>query len=155
MFFFFFSSRRRHTRLQGDWSSDVCSSDLHNAIQGYFETLDLGELPVKGHSQVRAFEVLRTRGRRSRLDVAAERGLTPLVGRERELETLLDRFAEVKNGRGQMVSLVGDAGIGKSRLLLEFRRALAEAGEDVTWLEGQCVDRKSTRLNSSHLVISY
>src|SRR2546425_8842011 len=119
--------------------SVLVTEATHNAIQGYFETLDLGELPVKGHSQVRAFEVLRTRGRRSRLDVAAERGLTPLVGRERELETLLDRFAEVKNGRGQMVSLVGDAGIGKSRLLLEFRRALAEAGEDVTWLEGQCV----------------
>src|SRR3989449_638349 len=119
--------------------SVLVTEATHNAIQGYFETLDLGELPVKGHSPVRAFEVLRTRGRRSRLDVAAERGLTPLVGRERELETLLDRFAEVKNGRGQMVSLVGDAGIGKSRLLLEFRRALAEAGEDVTWLEGQCV----------------
>src|SRR2546422_2131342 len=119
--------------------SVLVTEATHNAIQGYFETLDLGELPVKGHSQVRAFEVLRTRGRRSRLDVAAERGLTPLVGRERELETLLDRFAEVKNGRGQMVSLVGDAGIGKSRLLLEFRRTLAEAGEDVTWLEGQCV----------------
>ena len=119
--------------------SVLVTEATHNAIQGYFETLDLGELPVKGHSPVRAFEVLRTRGRRSRLDVAAERGLTPLVGRERELETLLDRFAEVKNGRGQMVSLVGDAGIGKSRLLLEFRRALAEAGEEVAWLEGQCV----------------
>src|SRR5207249_397961 len=119
--------------------SVLVTEATHNAIQGYFETLDLGELPVKGHSPVRAFEVLRTRGRRSRLDVAAERGLTPLVGRERELETLLDRFAEVKNGRGQMVSLVGDAGIGKSRLLFEFRRALAEAGEEVAWLEGQCV----------------
>jgi len=111
----------------------------HNALQGYFETLDLGELTVKGHSPARAFEVLRTRGRRSRMEVAAERGLTPLVGRERELETLRDRFGEVKNGRGQMVSLVGDAGIGKSRLLLEFRRALADRGEEVTWLEGQCV----------------
>src|SRR5712691_1584719 len=111
----------------------------HNALHGYFETLDLGDLMVKGHSPVRAFEVLRPRGRRSRLEVAAERGLTPLVGRERELEILRDRFADVKNGRGQMVSLAGDAGIGKSRLLLEFRRALADVSEDVTWLEGQCV----------------
>src|SRR5437867_11695939 len=119
--------------------SVLVTEATHNALVGYFETLDLGEMAVKGHSPVRAFEVLRPRGRRSRLDVAAERGLTPLVGRERELETLLDRFAEVKNGRGQMVSLVGDAGIGKSRLLFEFRRALAEAGEEVAWLEGQCV----------------
>src|SRR5437899_2277916 len=52
---------------------------------------------------------------------------------------LRDRFGEVKTGRGEMVSLVGDAGIGKSRVLLEFRRALADRGEEVTWLEGQCV----------------
>ncbi|HEX7787088.1 MAG TPA: AAA family ATPase, partial [Methylomirabilota bacterium] len=52
---------------------------------------------------------------------------------------LLERFADVKHGRGQVVSLAGDAGIGKSRLLLEFRRALTEAGESPTWLEGQCV----------------
>ena len=75
---------------------------------------------------MRAFEVLAPARLRSRLDVAAERGLTPLVGRDRELGTLLDRFADVKAGRGQVVLLVGDAGIGKSRLLLELRRRLAE-----------------------------
>ena len=88
---------------------------------------------------MRAFEVLRPRGRRARLDVAIERGLTPLVGRERELGTLLDLFREVKTGRGQVVLVTGEAGIGKSRLLLEFRRALAQAGEEITWLEGRCI----------------
>ncbi len=80
---------------------------------------------------MRVFEVLRPRGRRARLDVAIERGLTPLVGRERELGTLLDLFREVKSGRGQVVLVTGEAGIGKSRLLLEFRRALAQAGEEI------------------------
>ena len=119
--------------------SVVCSEATHKLIEGFFETVDLGELQVKGHTPVRAFEVLRPRGRRARLDVAVERGLTPLVGRERELATLLDLFREVKAGHGQVVLVTGEAGIGKSRLLLEFRRALAQAGEDVTWLEGRCI----------------
>jgi class 3 adenylate cyclase/tetratricopeptide (TPR) repeat protein len=117
----------------------VVSEATWRAVGGFFEGLELGAVEVKGHAPTRAWEVLRPRGRRSRLDVAAERGLTPLVGRERELATLIERFDDVKAGRGQVVFLAGDAGIGKSRLLLEFRRALAEAGESVTWLEGQCV----------------
>src|SRR3989442_1389770 len=84
---------------------------------------------------VHAFEVLRPRGRRMRFDVAVERGLTPLVGRERELGLLLDRFGAVKAGRGQVVFITGEAGIGKSRLVLECRRALAASGEVVTRLE--------------------
>jgi tetratricopeptide (TPR) repeat protein len=119
--------------------SVVISEVTHKLVAGFFETLDLGELPVKGRGPARAFEVLRPRGRRARLDVAIERGLTPLVRRERELVTLLDRFHEVKAGRGQVVFIAGEAGIGKSRLVLECRRALAQAGEDVTWLEGRCI----------------
>src|SRR5262249_33073730 len=79
------------------------------------------------------------RSRRTRFDIAVERGLTPLVGRERELATLRERFREVKVGRGQIVGITGEAGMGKSRLVLEFRRALAQAGEAVTWLEGHCI----------------
>jgi predicted ATPase len=61
-----------------------------------------------------------------------ERGLTPLVGRERSLTTLGDLFADVKAGRGQVVFVSGDAGIGKSRLLLEFQQRLARVKEEVT-----------------------
>ena len=117
----------------------LVSESTLRAIGGFFETLDLGEQAVKGHAPVRAHEVLRPRGRRTRLDAAIERGLTPLVGRARELDILRERFREVLTGRGQVVFVAGEAGIGKSRLLLEFRRGLAEAGEDATWLEGQCV----------------
>ena len=119
--------------------SVLVSGATQRAIGGFFETLDLGELTVKGHAPVRAHEVLRPRGRRSRLDAATERGLTPLVGRESELDTLRERFREVRAGRGHVVFVAGEAGIGKSRLLLEFRRGLVKANESVTWLEGQCV----------------
>jgi class 3 adenylate cyclase/tetratricopeptide (TPR) repeat protein len=119
--------------------SVLVSDSTLQAIGGFFETLDAGEQAMKGHTPVRVHEVLRPRGRRSRLDAAVERGLTPLVGRGRELDILHERFREAGAGRGQVVFVAGDAGIGKSRLLLEFRRRLAETGADATWLEGQCV----------------
>jgi class 3 adenylate cyclase/tetratricopeptide (TPR) repeat protein len=119
--------------------SVVVSEATHTAIASFFETQDLGDIPVKGRAPARAFEVLRARVRRSRLAAAVERGLTPLVGRSREVDILLERFAEVTRGHGQIVSLAGDAGIGKSRLLLEFRRAVTDGDQPPTWLEGQAV----------------
>jgi class 3 adenylate cyclase len=119
--------------------SILISDSTYKGVAGFFEALELGELEIKGHAPVRAFEVLRTHSRRARLDPAVERGLTPLVGRERPLATLGELFADVKAGRGQVVFVSGDAGIGKSRLLLEFRQQLAAANEEVTWLEGRCV----------------
>jgi class 3 adenylate cyclase/tetratricopeptide (TPR) repeat protein len=119
--------------------SVVISTATHRLVAGFFECLELGEIPVKGRAPARAFEVLRPRGRRARLDVAVEHGLTPLIGRERELATLLDRFGAAKAGRGQVVFMSGEAGMGKSRLVLELRQTLAAAGEAVTWLEGRCI----------------
>jgi len=75
--------------------------------------------------------------RRTRFDVSAERGLTSFVGRERELELLLDGFERSKAGRGQAFSIIAEAGVGKSRLLYEFRKAVAN--EDVTFMEGKCL----------------
>jgi predicted ATPase len=51
--------------------------------------------------------------------------LTPFVGRERELELILDGFQRAKAGRGQAFSIIAEAGLGKSRLLYEFRKAIA------------------------------
>ena len=73
---------------------------------------------------------------RARIDVARERGFTRLVGRERELALLRHCFELAQGGRGQAVSIIGDAGLGKSRLLYEFRQTLASA--DCAWLDGRC-----------------
>jgi predicted ATPase len=59
------------------------------------------------------------------------------VGRERELELLFDGFERTEAGRGQAFSIMAEAGVGKSRLLYEFRKAVAN--EDVTFLEGKCL----------------
>src|SRR5271166_5980832 len=77
-------------------TSVIISEATHRAIEGFFDTVDLGELQIKGHAPVRGFEVRGARSRRSRLEVTAERGLTPLVGRERELAVLEDLFREVR-----------------------------------------------------------
>jgi predicted ATPase len=74
---------------------------------------------------------------RTRFDVSAERGLTAFVGRDRELELLLDGFERSKAGRGQAFSIMAEAGVGKSRLLYELRKAVAN--EDVTFMEGKCL----------------
>jgi transcriptional regulator with GAF, ATPase, and Fis domain/tetratricopeptide (TPR) repeat protein len=66
----------------------------------------------------------------------AEAGRTPFVGRAGELRLLAERFELVQAGQGQVVMVVGEAGIGKSRLLHEFRRRL---GRSATWIEGQAL----------------
>jgi class 3 adenylate cyclase/tetratricopeptide (TPR) repeat protein len=112
----------------------LVAEPIYRHISGYFETRPVGPLTVKGKGErVQAYEVLGALHGRTRLDLAAERGLTPYIGRIRELIVLSECFDKVKTGYGQVVFVVGEPGIGKSRLLLEFRRRL---GEDATWLEG-------------------
>ena len=123
----------------------LISGATRHLVADHFETVDLGEVQLQGHhAPVHAFHVVRPRPRRARLQAAAERGLTPSVGRERELATLVELFDEAKQGRGQVVFVAGDAGIGKSRLVYELRRELALAGEDASWLEGRCVSFAQT-----------
>jgi len=63
--------------------------------------------------------------------------LTQIVGRQRELAVLHDCLARAEAGRGQVVGIVGEAGVGKSRLLYEFQASLDPS--QVTWLTGHCV----------------
>ena len=106
--------------------------------EGLFLFEALGEKEVKGKAEkVRIFRVIAPSARTTRFDVSVERGLTPFFGRSRDLELMLDAFERSKEGRGQAVSIVAEAGVGKSRLLYEFRKAIAN--EDVTFLEGRCL----------------
>jgi class 3 adenylate cyclase len=111
----------------------VISDATSRLVQGFFDTRDLGMHQVKGHPEpVHVVEVVHARGRRTLLEVAAEYGLTPHTGREPDLTTLLERFQQARAGQGQAVFLVGDAGMGKSRHVLEFQQALHAAGETMT-----------------------
>ncbi|MBI2176732.1 MAG: AAA family ATPase, partial [Candidatus Tectomicrobia bacterium] len=124
--------------LQGaDPGRIVVSEATHRLVTGYFHARPLGALSLKGKSEaVRAWEVVSARSARTRLEVEAEGGLTPFVGRERELRLLSECFEKARAGHGHVVFIMGEPGIGKSRLLLEFQRRL---GEEVTWLEGRAI----------------
>ncbi len=117
----------------------VIISDATKAlVEGYFELEDLGALSVKGKSEpVRAYRVLEAREGLGRVEARARAGLTPLVGRRHELAALERAFVSAAEGKGQVVFLVGEAGIGKSRLRYEFQRTLE--GRPHEWVEGRCM----------------
>jgi class 3 adenylate cyclase/tetratricopeptide (TPR) repeat protein len=106
-------------------------------VAGFVRSEPMGRVPIKGLTEPVEIHRVTGRRRRTRLEVSAERGLSRLVGREQELSLLRDCFARARVGRGQMVGVVGEAGVGKSRLVHEFRASLAD--ERITWLAGHCV----------------
>jgi class 3 adenylate cyclase/predicted ATPase len=108
------------SRIQGlaEPNTVAISAATYRLVQGYFDCQDLGAQTLRGVAEpVPVYRVLQESGARERLDVAATRGLTPLVGREQEVGILLERWNQVKDGQGHVVLLTGDAGIGKSRLV--------------------------------------
>ena len=128
------------SRMEGlaEAGTAYVTEDTFKLTEGFFRFEALGEKQVKGKEKpVRAYRVIAPSTSRTRFDVSAERGLTPFVGRHKELELLLDGFERARAGKGQAFSIMGEAGVGKSRLLYEFRKAIAN--EDVTFLEGKCL----------------
>jgi len=118
--------------------SVLVSDATRRLAEGAFTFRALPPFPVKGkEASVTAFEVLGRRGQRARVELAAEQGLTPLVGRERELSRLREAFERAQEGHGQVVGVVGEAGVGKSRLLYELRRELGQSR--AIYLEGRCI----------------
>jgi class 3 adenylate cyclase len=106
--------------------------------QGYVRLERLPALTIKGRAAPLSLCRVLGRGpRRGRLDETAGRALTEFVGREDELAHLEALLARAQSGRGQVLAVVGEPGVGKSRLLREFRRRVA--GRPITWLEGHCV----------------
>lgn len=119
------------------------TEQAYKLVTGYFACQDLGLMSLKGTTtKTRAYRVFGERSGRARIDVARERGFTRLVGRARELALLQQCLAMAREGRGQAVSIIGDAGLGKSRLLYEFRQGLGQ--DDVLWLDGRCSPYGST-----------
>ena len=108
----------------------LISEATEKLVKAAFEFNALGELSVKGKAEpVKVFEVVERRA-----TPASGRGIeglaAPLVGRQPELATLKEALSEVTNGRGQIVSVLGEAGLGKSRLVEEVRRDRSAAGRN-------------------------
>jgi class 3 adenylate cyclase/tetratricopeptide (TPR) repeat protein len=113
----------------------LITEDTHKLVSGLFVVEDRGKQTLKGIEQpVQLYRVVQPSRARGRLDAtAASRGLTPFVGREDELRLLMNRWQQVLEGEGQVALIIGEAGIGKSRLVQRFHEQIAE--EEPIWVE--------------------
>jgi class 3 adenylate cyclase/tetratricopeptide (TPR) repeat protein len=106
--------------------------------EGYLEIKDLGEFEVKGASRpIRVFELLGAGSARSRFDLSRERGLSRFVGRSEEMKLLEDALEQAKQGRGAVIGIVAEPGIGKSRLCQEFADRCRAQGLEVYETQAQ------------------
>jgi class 3 adenylate cyclase/tetratricopeptide (TPR) repeat protein len=114
------------------------SRETRNIIRGYFKEESVGEIPLKGKAQPQHLYRLISDlpDMRTRFAVDLARGMTDLVGRRPEMETLQSAYERVKGGEAHVVGVVGEAGVGKSRLVYEFQKIL---GVNETLLTGICV----------------
>ena len=113
----------------------LISADAHRLVSGLFVVEDCGAQTLKGIERpVQLYRVVQPSGVRGRLEAAAAaRGLTPFVGREDELRLLMNRWERALDSEGQVALIVGEAGIGKSRLVQRFHEQIA--GTSHTWVE--------------------
>jgi class 3 adenylate cyclase/tetratricopeptide (TPR) repeat protein len=97
------------------------TAETLRAVEGFVQVRALGAIPVKGLEQpVEVYELTGAGAARSRLQAAASRGLTRFVGRQSEIATLTQALQRAGEGHGEVIALVGDPGVGKSRLVWEF-----------------------------------
>jgi class 3 adenylate cyclase/predicted ATPase len=102
----------------------LLTGDTLKLAEGYVQVTPLGAVPVKGlETPIQVYELTGIVPARSRLHASAARGLTRFVGRDSELQQLAQALERAAAGHGQIVAVVGEAGVGKSRLVWEFTRS--------------------------------
>jgi class 3 adenylate cyclase/predicted ATPase len=112
----------------------VVTAHVQGQIVGLFVAEERGSQELKGIAEpVRLFRIVRASGGGRR---AGQRHLTPLVGRDEEIAMLMRRWERARQGEGQLMSIVGEPGIGKSRLIEEFHVRLRDTPH--TWVEWSC-----------------
>jgi class 3 adenylate cyclase len=116
----------------------VGTAYTYKLARDYFDFTFLGKVQVKGKKEVQeVYELIKASDVKTRIEAAVAKGLTRFVGRTREAETLKEAYNKAQSGSGQVVGVVGEAGVGKSRLLLELRNMLPKG--EYTYMEGRCL----------------
>lgn len=116
----------------------LVSTHSHKLVKDSFEFKPLGKLQVKGKAELQeAYELIEPSEVETRIGAAVAKGLTKFVGRKREIDALKEAFDKTQSGSGQVVGIVGEPGVGKSRLLLELRNVLPM--QEYTYFEGRCL----------------
>jgi len=120
----------------------LVSDSTYRLVKNYFEIESLGEIPVKGKQKLQAaYKLIRVSAVRSRMDASRARGLIEYIGRKDEMHDLQKALTKVRSGRGQVVGVVGEAGIGKSRFVLEMHR---REDEPCRYIESRCLQYSSS-----------
>jgi class 3 adenylate cyclase len=115
----------------------VISSATLRLVEPFFEIEPVGSLRLPGGAAPLEFSrIVSDKGFETRFEAAASRSLAPIVGREKELDLLLERWRSARERRGGVVMLSAEAGVGKSRLLKQVRTRVSE--EPHTWIEWRC-----------------
>jgi serine/threonine protein kinase/predicted ATPase len=111
----------------------ICSEATHRLIEGQFNCASFGRHKIKGVAQpVELFRVQGVAEARSAIDAAGPAGLSPLTGRDLEISLLEQRWEQAQEGMGQVVLLIGEPGLGKSRLVYALKQHVhGQAGESV------------------------
>ena len=118
--------------------TSLVSQHTHKLARDYFEFEALGKREVKGKQKPQEiFELIKSGKVDRRIAASEAKGLTRFVGRKNSMAALLEAYKKTQAGSGQIVGVVGDAGVGKSRLLLEFKDQLPK--KKIIYLEGQCL----------------
>jgi class 3 adenylate cyclase/tetratricopeptide (TPR) repeat protein len=116
----------------------LVSKATYKLVKEYFRFSPLGFVVVKGKEDPQeAFELLGAGEVATRIGASVAKGLTRFVGRRNSMAAFMEAYELAQSGSGQVIDVVGEAGVGKSRLLLEFRSRLPQ-GES-TFLEGRCL----------------
>jgi predicted ATPase/class 3 adenylate cyclase len=114
------------------------SGGTYRLVRDFFEFESLGKVEVKGKKEPQeAFELIKTGEVETRIGASMARGLTRFVGRKDSMDALMVAYENAESGKGQVMGVVGEAGVGKSRLILELRNMLPKG--EYRYLEGQCL----------------
>ena len=116
----------------------LLSNNTQKLVKDFFELESIGEIEIKGKEQLqKAFQLINTGDVGTRIGASVAKGLTRFVGRKSSMSTLTEAIKKIKSGFGQIVGIVGEAGVGKSRLLIEMRNSMSQDNYD--YFEGRCL----------------
>jgi len=123
--------------------TSLVSAYTHKLARHFFEFKSLGEFEIKGRAASQeVFELIKAGEVDTRIGASVAKGLTRFLGRKNSMAVMMDAYRKAQSRSGQVIGIVGEDGVGKSRFILEFENRLPE-GES-TFIEGRCLQYGSS-----------